>query len=311
MANPLSFLFRNHFRHGAHRTGGRSARSGRPDRFLPLRRFDSELTGLDERVDSIVSLGAVRMEGSRILLGETFASLVKPRAVLKGSSVIVHGITPDEVADRPTFGEVLASFLEFVGDDLMVGHHVSIDLAFLEREISASLGVCPLFRAVDTAVIFEWLNHQGITHRCFSDARGSLRLADLAVCFGIDTTGAHRAEMDAFITAQLFQRLLPLLASAGITTCQRPHESGSTQRRRWPGNPVGRYQQFLTRSANKEGLRWQVLEDAERKFLSDPEFVELTRQKNSISLVLTLVELGSTSASSCWWPSARACWPGC
>lgn len=220
MANPLSFLFRNHFRHGAHEPA--AGAPGAEDRIDSSRfvAFDSELTGLDERVDSIVSLGAVRMEGSRILLGETFASLVKPRAVLKGSSVIVHGITPDEVADRPTFGEVLSSFLEFVGDDLMVGHHVSIDLAFLEREISASLGYCPLFRAVDTAVIFEWLNHQGITHRCFSDAGGSLRLADLAVCFGIDTTGAHRAEMDAFMTAQLFQRLLPLLASAGITNVQ-------------------------------------------------------------------------------------------
>jgi uncharacterized membrane protein (DUF485 family) len=29
-----------------------------------------------------------------------------------------------------------------------------------------------------------------------------------------------------------------------------------------------------------------------QEILSDPEFVELTRQKNSISLVLTLVELG-------------------
>jgi DNA polymerase-3 subunit epsilon len=180
--------------------------------------FDTELTGLDERVDSIVSIGAVRMEGSRIMLGESFASLVKPRTSMKGSSVVVHGITPDEVADRPAFAEVLATFLEYLGEDILVGHHLSIDLAFLEREISASLGVCPLFRAVDTAVTFDWLNRQGVRHRCFRDARGSLRLADLAACFGIDTDGAHRAEMDAFITAQLFQRLLPLLASAGITT---------------------------------------------------------------------------------------------
>ena len=34
--------------------------------------IDTELTGLDEKKDSIVSIGAVRMEGGRIEMGDSF-----------------------------------------------------------------------------------------------------------------------------------------------------------------------------------------------------------------------------------------------
>ncbi|MDR3684934.1 MAG: hypothetical protein P4L11_14495, partial [Geothrix sp.] len=43
-----------------------------------------------------------------------------------------------------------------------------------------------------------------------------LSLFELARLFDIPVAGAHTALGDAYLTAQLFQRLLPLLVEAGI-----------------------------------------------------------------------------------------------
>ena len=40
--------------------------------------FDTELTGLDFKHDSIISIGAVKLQGATILPGKTFYRLVKP-----------------------------------------------------------------------------------------------------------------------------------------------------------------------------------------------------------------------------------------
>ena len=51
---------------------------------------DTELTGLDENRDSIVSIGAVRMTGGRIELGDSFYRLASPRTELSAASVVIH-----------------------------------------------------------------------------------------------------------------------------------------------------------------------------------------------------------------------------
>ena len=52
------------------------------DHECPYVVVDTELTGLDEKKDSIVSIGAVRMTGGRIELGDMFYRLVSPRTQL-------------------------------------------------------------------------------------------------------------------------------------------------------------------------------------------------------------------------------------
>ena len=45
--------------------------------------IDTELTGLNERTDSIISIGALKMTEGRIELGNTFYSLVKPNTQIQ------------------------------------------------------------------------------------------------------------------------------------------------------------------------------------------------------------------------------------
>src|SRR5512140_3402089 len=95
--------------------------------------IDTELTGLNERTDCILSFGAVRMAGGRIEIGETFSRLVNPERLLTAGNIVVHEIMPSEVETKPGIETVLSEFLGFCQADTIVGHFPSIDLAFLDR----------------------------------------------------------------------------------------------------------------------------------------------------------------------------------
>lgn len=181
--------------------------------------FDTELTGLKAKADSIVSLGAVKLRGRRILLGETFYGQVDPRTALTGRSVLIHGITPTEAAAYPGIDILLPQFLAFCGDALLAGHVVSIDLQFLNREMKELYGKPLGNRAVDTYKLSEWIKCRKEDHCAYhggSPERGDL--FSIAARYHIPVKHAHNALSDAFITAQLLQRLLGELPQFGIRT---------------------------------------------------------------------------------------------
>lgn len=177
---------------------------------------DTELTGLDEKKDSIVSIGALRMTGGSIDLGGNFYRLISPRTELSAASVVIHEITPSEVEAKPGIESVLAAFMEFCGDAVLVGHFISIDLSFLNREMKLNRRAGITNPALDTFSIYEWLRKRDKCRDCSNTPSGGFRLYDIVKCFDIAVNGAHNAVMDAFTTAQLLQRFLPLLAEAGV-----------------------------------------------------------------------------------------------
>jgi DNA polymerase III subunit epsilon len=199
-----------------HRKGGRN----RIDEKTPVAAasyvvVDTELTGLDEKKDSIVSLGAVRITGGGIDLGNTFYRLVSPRTELTPQSVVIHEITPSDVAAEPGIDAVLGDFLDFCGEAVIVGHFVSIDIDFLNRELKRAGREKLANPVIDTFSIYEWLRKRKKTGPCPATLFAGYRLYEIVKYFGIAVNGAHNALMDAYITAQLLQRFFPLLGEAG------------------------------------------------------------------------------------------------
>ncbi|OGW36067.1 MAG: hypothetical protein A2010_12990 [Nitrospirae bacterium GWD2_57_9] len=185
---------------------------------VPFVVIDTELTGLNERKDSIVSVGAVRMAGPRISLGDPFYRLIKPRAALTRESVIIHGIMPSDVAAQADSASVLAEFASFCGQAVLVGHCLAIDLAFLDREMKRVLDARIENRLLDTAELFGWMMNRGLLENCDPAAPGEPDLYRLARWLDIPVSETHHALTDAYITAQVFQRFLPLLRREGIST---------------------------------------------------------------------------------------------
>jgi DNA polymerase-3 subunit epsilon len=180
--------------------------------------IDTELTGLNERKDSIISIGAVRMTGTKIELGSTFHELIKPESKFKPTSVVVHGITPSDVLEKPNVDAILTDFLEFCGSDVLIGHCIAIDLSFVNKEMKRVFGTSVSNPVIDTYNVYTWLQTKVTVGPYSSSPLKDSSLYEIAKRFNIPVRGAHDALMDAFIAAQLFQRFIPALISAGIET---------------------------------------------------------------------------------------------
>jgi DNA polymerase III subunit epsilon len=178
--------------------------------------IDTELTGLHEKKDSIISIGAVRMNGTRIELSDNFHQLVKPKSKFKPDSVIIHGITPSDVLEKPNIDTILNEFLLFCGNDILIGHCACIDLSFINREMKRICGETLQNPVIDTFNVYSWLRAKVPTRTCFSPSPTNSSLFEIAKCFSIAVRGAHNALIDAFITAQLLQRFMPVLIDVGV-----------------------------------------------------------------------------------------------
>ncbi|MEO5359084.1 MAG: 3'-5' exonuclease [Nitrospirota bacterium] len=174
---------------------------------------DLELTGLDDKRDAILSIGAVKMTGGKILLSECFYRLINPKIPFHGPSITIHGITPADVHASDGIEKVLREFIDFCGDDIIVGHCVEIDMAFLGREIRKLTGRPFRNKSVDTLAVYKWLSHR---HYHVDNAPRHPSLYEIAKHFSISTEISHNAMMDAYIAAQLFQRFTHALQRCGV-----------------------------------------------------------------------------------------------
>jgi DNA polymerase-3 subunit epsilon len=191
------------------------------DKKLPLKKaayvfIDTELTGLNERTDSIISIGALKMAEGRIEIGNSFYSLVNPKSKIGNESIFIHTITPSEVKGERAIEEVLKEFLQFCSHDVLVGHCMPIDLSFINKELKKSLGLTLSNPTLDTFTLYNWLWGKWSSEPGFVLSPQHIDLYEMADAFGIPFTGAHNALMDAFITSQVFQRFLPWLERSGI-----------------------------------------------------------------------------------------------
>ena len=48
----------------------------------------------------------------------------------------VHGITIDQLVDKPVFADIADNFLHFISDATLVIHNASFDMGFINAELS-------------------------------------------------------------------------------------------------------------------------------------------------------------------------------
>lgn len=141
---------------------------------------------------------------------------VRPQSPITPQATRVHGITNEDVADRPPFTQIAHELLDELDSSTIVGHHVGADLNLLRRQLPDwHPGTC-----IDTLRLAK---------HALPEAR-SYTLGTLHQhVAGGDSSTRHRAKEDAHMTAVLFMTLasklsekvhLDLLALARIGSSQ-------------------------------------------------------------------------------------------
>jgi DNA polymerase-3 subunit alpha (Gram-positive type) len=156
--------------------------------------IDIETTGLDPVKDTIIEIGAARyIDG---ILVDTFVALINPRIRLPRRITEITGITDDMLAGQRTFEDVLPEFLDYIKDDVLIGHNVKFDFSFLKVH-AARLKRPFEHRVIDTLYLAKKL-HGDLASRSLG-----------AMCehYHIVNEQAHRAYEDAKTCAELYLQM--------------------------------------------------------------------------------------------------------
>ena len=172
--------------------------------------LDCETTGLDLRRDKIISVGAVRIVGNRLLTSQRLELLVRPERVLQADSVRVHRLRQSDVAQGLAPEQAMRQLLDFIGSRPLVGYYLEFDIAMLNREIWPMLGVRLPQRKIEvSAMYYDFKNRQLPAHLRGGDI--DLRFATMMNDLGLPLRNAHDAISDAVMAGLAFLKLRRLL----------------------------------------------------------------------------------------------------
>lgn len=158
--------------------------------------FDIETTGLDSKYDEIIEISGVKVRDDKIV--DSFSSLVKPINPISSFITELTGISNEMVASSPGIEEVLPKFMEFIEDDILIGHNVNFDINFVYDTLEGINYPKKLSNNfIDTMRLGRYLL-KNLTHH---------RLMDLAGYYNISYEGAHRSLTDSKITYEVYLKL--------------------------------------------------------------------------------------------------------
>jgi predicted DnaQ family exonuclease/DinG family helicase len=158
--------------------------------------FDLETTGLDAKTDYVIEFGAVKVVNG--VPTERYQQFIKPPVRIPKFIQKLTGITDEMIKDAPTFEEVVDDLYDFLGDHPLVAHNIYFDHNFLNTKREAIDGIPLQNKLMDTLSLVRTVRYDMINHK----------LGTAAEFYGLSKEGAHRADYDADLVADILLILI-------------------------------------------------------------------------------------------------------
>ena len=161
--------------------------------------FDTETTGLKtEEGHRVTELGCVEVI-NMIPTGREFHTLINPERDVPPDATAITGHTWELLKDQPLFVEVAETFLEFVGDSVLVAHNAPFDRGFINMELSrAGHPEIPASRFKDTAAM---------ARERFPGSPANLDALCKRFEISLESRTKHGALIDAYLLAEVYLEL--------------------------------------------------------------------------------------------------------
>ncbi|OEH94307.1 exonuclease domain-containing protein [Bacillus solimangrovi] len=173
--------------------------------------FDFETTGFHpEQGDEILSIGAVKVKEGKVLLDESFYSLVRYDQKLTDEIKMLTGLQEEELQQAPMLSNVLVQFFKYMQSDILVAHHATHERKFIQHASWREFRSRFQHRIVDTSFLIRL-------------AEPHLNLIQLEECCehcGIEVKDRHHALSDAKMTAKLWNIYVEKVQKLGLRTLE-------------------------------------------------------------------------------------------
>jgi len=164
--------------------------------------FDCETTGLNPKVDDIISIGAVKIKGNKIDLQNKFERFVKPKnAAMIAEAIKIHQIREVDLINAEDIDSVIEEFLKFIGNRPLVGYYLSFDIAMINKYIKPRIGIT--LPNIQNEVSSIYYNKVSKYHNIDIDLKFKTIMDNLDLPF----LKAHDATNDAIMTALIYIKL--------------------------------------------------------------------------------------------------------
>ena len=155
--------------------------------------LDTETTGLEhENGHRIIEIGCVEVVQRR-LTRRNLHFYLNPEREIDAAASQVHGMTLDDLRDKPRFGDIADEFLAFCSGAELIIHNAAFDVGFLDAEL-ARLGKGSIRQSC--ASIVDTL---AMAREQYPGKRNNLD----ALCERLMVPNAHRKVHGALLDAEL------------------------------------------------------------------------------------------------------------
>ena len=172
--------------------------------------LDCETTGLNVKIDDIISIGAVRIQGNRILTSERLELLVRPDKRVSADSVRVHRLREQDVAQGLSPDDAVMQLMHFIGSRPLVGYYLEFDLAMIKRVLFPMLGMGLPQPKIEVSALYYDYKYRHLPPDARDTGSIDLRFDSLMKDLGLPMRPAHDALNDAVMAALAFLKLRQL-----------------------------------------------------------------------------------------------------
>ncbi len=164
--------------------------------------LDCETTSLDVKQAEILSIGAVRIKGRKVMTSDRLDLRLKPPLSLSAESIKVHKIRATDLADGLELNEALGQLLKFIGNRPLLGYYVNYDIRVIDKFLRPLFGFGLPNKAIELSHVYhdiiKWKHVGGDV---------DLRFDTIASKLDIPIIQRHTALGDAITVALMYVRL--------------------------------------------------------------------------------------------------------
>ena len=164
--------------------------------------FDCETTGLDPKVDHIVSIGAVKIRGNKVLTDKAIHIYLEQEKDISAESIKIHQIRNCDLEGAIPPKEAIERLLYYIGNRGLAGYYLEFDVAMVNKYTKAYFGITLPNPQEEVSSIYYDKKLPTIPQGNI-DLRFDTILADLS----LPQLTAHDALNDAVMTAMMYLKL--------------------------------------------------------------------------------------------------------